>query len=93
MGWMVGIQFLGEAGNFSPHQHIQTGSEAHPSLLSNVMWVLSPGVKWSGHEVDHSPLLVLRLRMHRAIPPLTQYIFIAQCLIKHRIRLQGVVLS
>jgi len=28
--------------------------------------------------------LVLRLRMHGAIPPHTQYIFMAYCLVKHR---------
>jgi len=28
--------------------------------------------------------LMLRLRMHGAIPPLQQYVFTAWCLVKHR---------
>jgi len=31
--------------------------------------------------------------MHGAVPPLSQYIFIAWCLIKHVVHLNGVMLS
>jgi hypothetical protein len=34
---------------------IQTGFEVHPTPIQWVPWALSPGVKWPGREVDHSP--------------------------------------
>jgi hypothetical protein len=37
--------------------------------------------------------LIPRLRMRGAIPPLLQHVFMALCLIKRQIPLQGVVLS
>jgi len=41
-----------------------------------ILWALSLGEKWPGHEADHSHL-VLRLRMHGVILPLPQYVFMA----------------
>jgi len=36
--------------------HVKSGSGTPPSLLSNGYWGLFPwGVKWPGHEGDHSP--------------------------------------
>jgi len=39
-------------------------------------------VKQLGCEADHSHHFVMRLRIHRAIPPLPQYIFMEWYLIK-----------
>jgi hypothetical protein len=47
---------------------------------SPIQWVpgaLSPGVKRPGHEADHSPNLVPKLRMRGAIHPLPKYICMA----------------
>jgi len=48
------------------------------------------GVKWRGVRRLH---LVLRLRMCGAIPPLTQYVFMAWCLIEQYICLYAMVLN
>jgi hypothetical protein len=47
-----------------------------------------PRVKRPGHEADHSPQSVPRLRMRGALLPLPKYVFMAWCLIKHRTTLQ-----
>jgi hypothetical protein len=47
-------------------------------IQSPIQWVLgalSLGIKQLGHEADYLPLLVLRLRRHRAISPLSKYNF------------------
>jgi len=41
-------------------------------------------------KLTTQPHLVLRLRMHGAIPPLTQYVFLTWCLIKQWIHLHRV---
>jgi len=46
--------------------------------------VLSPGLKRSGREADHSPHLVPRLRMRGVVPQLAQYVFLEWYLVKHR---------
>jgi len=54
------------------------GRPALGSTHPPIQWVsgaLSPGVKWSGRETDHSHV-VPRLMMRGAIPPLLQYFFI-----------------
>jgi hypothetical protein len=51
-----------------------------------IQWVpeaLSLWVKWTECEADHSPPSSAK-RMHGAIPPLPQYVFMAWCLVKHR---------
>jgi hypothetical protein len=48
-------QFLVGAGNFSLHHHVQTTSGAHPASYPRGTRALSLGVKWVGHEADHSP--------------------------------------
>jgi hypothetical protein len=49
------IQVLAEAGNFSLHHCIQTGSGAHPASYPIGTRALSMGVKQSGYEADRSP--------------------------------------
>jgi hypothetical protein len=53
------------------------GSTQPPIKL--VQGALSLGIKRPGHKSDHSPQ-----RMREAIPPLTQYVLMALCLVKHR---------
>jgi len=38
-------------------------------LCPDQLWHPPPGVKWLGCEADHLSPLVLRLRIHGAIPP------------------------
>jgi len=50
--WTTEVRFPAEAGNFSLHRRVQTGSGAHP--LCTV--VSFPGLKRPRPEIDHSPL-------------------------------------
>jgi len=47
---MIRVWFLVGAGNFSLQHCVKTGW-GPPTLLSSGYW----GVKWPGHEADHSP--------------------------------------
>jgi hypothetical protein len=53
-GW-AGVWDPAGAGNFSFHRRVQTDTGAHPA--SNPMGIMGSffGVKWQGHEGDHSP--------------------------------------
>jgi hypothetical protein len=49
-----------------------------------LQWVpgtLSLGVKWLGHEADHSPPSIVRVKecVEIVIPPLSQYAFMMWC--------------
>jgi len=61
-----------------------------------VQWVpgaFTPGVKWPGREAHHSPPSSAEVRNvwgYNFIPPIH---LLAWCLIKHRVRLHGAVLS
>jgi len=62
---------------------------------SPIQWeseVPSQGVERPGRETDHSYPSSAML-MDGAVPPFPQYVFMARCLIKDRIRLHGVVLT
>jgi hypothetical protein len=53
-----------------------------------IEWVpgaLALRVKRSGSETDHSRTSVPSLRMHGAVSPQLQYVFLASCLVKHGI--------
>jgi len=78
--------------NFTIYHRVQTVSGAHP--VSHPMRTRGSysGVKRPGREADHFHL-VPRLRTRGAIHPLSQYVLMAWRLIKHSIRLRGVVLS
>jgi len=84
----------GSKQDFSLHYHIQTCYWCAHSLLSiGYQGALSFGVKWSGHEADHSPLSSAEVNnswSYTFIPP---YIFLVWCLIKQRVHLCDMVLS
>jgi hypothetical protein len=69
--------------NFSLQHRVQNGSGVHPVPYSMGTRGSSLGVKRPKREADHSPL-VRRLKIRGAIPPLSQYVFMAWCLVKHR---------
>jgi hypothetical protein len=56
------VRIPAEAGNFSLHHGVQTGSGAHPALFL--------GVKRPGREADHSPPSSAAVMIRVAIPPL-----------------------
>jgi hypothetical protein len=65
-----------------------------PNLLSNgFRWLLPQGQCGRGMKLITHLYLVPRLIMCGAIPPLSQYVFVAWCLIKQDIRFHGMVLS
>jgi hypothetical protein len=68
------------AGNFSLHHRVQKGSGAHPASYRIGIRGSFPGGKaamaWSSPLTSH---LVPRSRMCGAIPPLSQYAFLAWC--------------
>jgi hypothetical protein len=53
-GWS-GVRVPAEAGNFSLHHRVQTGSGAHPASYPVGTRGSSLGVKRLGCEADHSP--------------------------------------
>jgi hypothetical protein len=53
--WGSRVQFLAWTGNFSLYHHVQNDSGAHPPSFPVGTGALSLGVKWLGHEADHSP--------------------------------------
>jgi hypothetical protein len=76
------VRFPAGAGNFSLHHRVQNDSGAHPAFytMGTRGWEQSGrGVKLTTHL--H---LVPKSRMHGAILPLLQYVFMAWCLVKHR---------
>jgi hypothetical protein len=74
-------------GIFSIHYRVQTRSADHPaSYLKRTRGSFLRKEK-SGRrrEADHNLHLVPRLRMRGAIPSLPHYVFMAWCLVKHRV--------
>jgi hypothetical protein len=63
----------GKRRSFSPRLHVQNQSAPPPPPASCLMDV----------KLTIRLHLVPRLRMSRAVPPLTTYVFMALCLIKH----------
>jgi hypothetical protein len=47
---------------------IQTSSGAHPLSYTVGMGTVSLGVKWQGHETDHSPPFSVEVKNGGAIP-------------------------
>jgi hypothetical protein len=70
----------------SPLNSAQTGPGTHPaSYPMGTVWALSPGVKWRGREVDHSPQSSSEVKNGEAIPPLPDVSsWCGAQLIKHR---------
>jgi hypothetical protein len=56
----------------------RTGSGAHPAPNQWILRVLSPGVKWSGREADHSPPSCAEVKNGWS------YTSMAWCLVKQR---------
>jgi hypothetical protein len=52
---MIGVRFLPEAGNFSLHHRVQTGSGVHSAAYTTGTGGFSLWVKQPGREADHSP--------------------------------------
>jgi hypothetical protein len=73
-GWS-GVWVPAEAGNFSLHHRVQTGSGAHPASYPLGTKDSFPGVKHPAREADHSPHLV-SIRLREVVPPLPQYAFV-----------------
>jgi hypothetical protein len=67
-GWS-GVRVPAGAGNFSPHQRVQTDSEIHPVSYTMGTGGSFPGAKAAGAWRCHLHL-VPRSRMSAAIPPL-----------------------
>jgi hypothetical protein len=61
MGWTTGVRIL-------------AGAVSRPAL-GPTQWIpqaISPGVKWPGHEADHSAPPNAKVKNGEAIPPLPQ---------------------
>jgi hypothetical protein len=56
------VRFLAGAGNSSVHQCIQNSSGAHPASSKWVPGALSLVVKQPGHEADHSPPSIAKVK-------------------------------
>jgi len=67
-----GFNVLGRAGNFSLH------TMSRPALRSTL------GIKWPGHEVDHSLPFSIEVKNAWSYTLTSSYIFTEWCLIKHR---------
>jgi hypothetical protein len=77
-GWL-GVRVPAEAGNFSLHHRVQTGSEVQPASLQWIPGLFLRG--WSGRSVKLTTHLRLepRSRMRGSIPPLPKYAFMSWC--------------
>jgi hypothetical protein len=80
---MTWVRFSPGAGYFFffPH-HVQTGSGPTQSPVQWILEYISLVVKWPEREADNSPPYIAKVRMHGAIPPLPQYVFMSWCLVK-----------
>jgi hypothetical protein len=81
----ISVWFLRGAGNFSLQHHVQTGSGAHPASYPVGTGGSFPGGKATGAwSWPLTSILCQGQRMHGAIPPPSQYVFLVWCLVKHR---------
>jgi hypothetical protein len=76
---MTRVRFLAGAGNFSLQPHIHTGSGAHPTSYPMGTGALSLGVKWPGHEADHSPPTSAEVKNALSSTSTPQYAFMVWC--------------
>jgi hypothetical protein len=68
------------------------GTGAHPASCPVGTRASFPGVKWPEHGADNISISALdkNVEDYTSIPP---YVFMEWCLVKYRIRLNGMVLS
>jgi len=69
---VMGVRTPVEARDFSLHQNVRTGSDAHPSTYSK-----GTAVKWPCREAEHSPQSSAELGMSGAMLLLPLYAFMA----------------
>jgi hypothetical protein len=82
---MIGVRILVGAGNFTFRHRVQTGYGAHPASYSMDTWGSFPRGKAA--EARNWPLTSIQClgqRIRGAIPPLSQYAFMAWCSVKAR---------
>jgi len=81
---MIGVRFLAGTGNFSLRHYVQTGSGAHPASYPTGIRCSFTGGKTAGAWSWQLTYTYSRdQRMHAAILPLPQYVFMAWCSFKH----------
>jgi hypothetical protein len=67
-GWMAVVRF--SAGAINCLHNVHTGTGAHPTSYPMGTGALSPGVKWSWREFDHSSLPTAEVKNGGAITSL-----------------------
>jgi hypothetical protein len=70
----------------SPPLYLNIDADLGPTQPP-IQWVpgaLSLGVKWPGREADHSPPSSVGVKNARSYTSISQYAFMAWCLVKHR---------
>jgi hypothetical protein len=84
MDWMAGVQFpaLAGSGTFCLATMSRLALEPTKPPVQLVMGILFPGVKWLGHEADHSPLSSAEVKNVWSCTSTPQYMFMVWCLIK-----------
>jgi hypothetical protein len=94
-GWTTGFPFPARAYFlFSSLCHrVQTSSGVHTATIEWIRLVLSPRIKRSEREADHSLPSSAEVKNPCSCTSTPPYVDMPWCLIKHRIRLHGVVLS
>jgi hypothetical protein len=81
------VRFPAGTGNFSLHHRVQNCSGTHPAsypMGTGEGGALSLCVKRPGREADHSSPYSAEMKNAWAIHPLSQYTFMAWCLVKHK---------
>jgi hypothetical protein len=77
------VRFPAQAGNFSLHCHVQTGSGAHPAP-----YPMGTGSSFPGDKAAGAWSWPLTSRMRGVTTPLRQYVFMLWYLGKHRNQLK-----
>jgi hypothetical protein len=79
-------------GNFSLHNHNQTGCEAHPTTYVMGVGALYEGVKQPEREAGHSSPSSVHVKNAWSYTSTPSYVFMALPLVKSRLSLHGGVL-
>jgi hypothetical protein len=86
MSWTTGVQFLIlaliEFFLFTTTYILSLRLSQLP--IQWVLGALTPGVKWPGHEADDSPPSCAEVKNTWSCTTISQYVFVAWCLVKHR---------